>query len=55
MMVKGNRGQGAIEILLAAGIAIVIATIAGLIIKQAFGQVQTDVIAQTNTVVNQTN
>jgi uncharacterized protein (UPF0333 family) len=50
-----NRGQTAMEALLVVGIAIVIATIAGLIMKGVFTQVQVDVQNQTNTVVHQTN
>ncbi|MBM3282039.1 MAG: class III signal peptide-containing protein [Candidatus Diapherotrites archaeon] len=50
-----NRAQTAMEALLVVGIVIVIATIAGLIMKGLFTQVQTDVQNQANTVVNQTN
>lgn len=48
-----NRGQADLALLLAAGIAIVIATIAGLIVKQVFSGVQPNVQGQTNTVVNE--
>jgi uncharacterized protein (UPF0333 family) len=51
-LVKENRGQADIALLLAAGIAIVIATIAGLIIKQVFGGLQPTALEQTNAVVN---
>ncbi len=50
-----NRGQTAIEALLVVGIAIVIATVAGLILKGVFNQVQVDVQNQSNAVINQTN
>lgn len=54
-MWKENRGQTAMETLLVVGIAIVIATIAGLVMKGVFSQVQVDVQNQSNIVVHQTN
>ena len=54
-MWKENRGQTAMEALLVVGIAIVIATIAGLVLKGVFNQVQVDVQNQANIVVQNTN
>ncbi len=50
-----NRGQTAMETLLVVGIAIVIATIAGLILKGVFSTVSVDLQNQSNAVINQTN
>ncbi len=55
MMVNEDRGQGAMEVLLAVGIAIVLATIVGLILKGVFGGVQNNVTTGTNAVVHKIN
>ncbi len=47
-----NRGQADLALLLAAGIAIVIATIAGLVLKALFTSQQPAIQGTTNTVVN---
>lgn len=55
MIATETRAQAAVELLLAAGIVIVIATIAGLIMKGIFNQAQGNLTHETSAVVNQTN
>jgi hypothetical protein len=47
-----EKGQAAIELVLAVGIAIFVATLVGLFMKQVFTTVQVDVANTTNAVVN---
>jgi uncharacterized protein (UPF0333 family) len=51
-LVTENRGQADLAFLLAAGMAIVLATIGGLILKQVFGTLQPTAQNETNAVVN---
>ena len=52
MTVWNEKGQAAIEVALAVGLAIFIATMVGLIAKQLLGLSGNNIPGQTNTVVN---
>lgn len=55
MIWQQTRAQTSIELALGVAIAIVLATIVGLILKQSFMTVQNDALVQVNAVVSNTN
>ncbi len=55
MMVEDNHGQGSIDLLLVVGIVIVLATVAGLILKGLTNTLQGNAANLTNTLINKTN